>query len=305
MALLSLDKGSSITKTRSVRCFTLLILVVGTLLVLSFGKVASFAWVDEASSRFLKDGRTGANCSPTGSTNINDGRPLAVVIETEATPNLIPLMLHFSNVLGPDWSVVLYTLEKSWEMPSSPAFNRAREAGKIDIRFLPPDTTFDSSRAVSLFLTKPWFWEQLQSAHRVLLWQTDSIICSKASQTVEEFFDYDLVGAPIDSKFGQGYNGGLSIRNPKLFLSITQESDFETSGAAFEDQWFFKEAEARKDRGVLLPSEQTAKYFAVETIYYQWPLGYHQPKRWQADKMDEIEEWCPEVKMILSERRAV
>lgn len=229
---------------------------------------------------------------------------MAVVIETQATPNLIPLMLHFSNVLGPHWSVVLFTLEEFWESPSSLAFDRALDAGRIEVRFLPPETQLKSSRAVSLFLTSPWFWEQLQSAYRILLWQTDSIICSKAEQAVEDFFGYDYIGAPIQKAYGKGYNGGLSIRNPKLFLQITQESDFEHSGVQFEDQWFFNQTSARVGQGVVLPTEETAKYFAVESIYHERPLGYHQPSRWQSGHMTEIEEWCPEVKMILGRRRA-
>ncbi|KLU91298.1 hypothetical protein MAPG_09819 [Magnaporthiopsis poae ATCC 64411] len=36
----------------------------------------------------------------------------AVIVETRTTaPNLIPLMLHFSSVLGPNWPVVLFTPE--------------------------------------------------------------------------------------------------------------------------------------------------------------------------------------------------
>ena len=45
---------------------------------------------------------------------------------------------------------------------------------------------------------------------------------------------------------------------------------------SFEDQWFYSRL---KERGANLPSE-VARTFAVETIYYERPLGYHQPQRW-------------------------
>ena len=134
------------------------------------------------------------------------------------------------------------------------------------------------------------------------MFQLDSIICSKATTTVEDFFAYDLVGAPIDEFYGKGYNGGLSLRNPSLFLRITKEADFESSGAEFEDQWFYEQAKAREKDGVQLPSIDISKTFSVETIYYDTPLGYHQPGRWQADKMEQIEVWCPEVKMLIGRR---
>lgn len=224
---------------------------------------------------------------------------MGVIIETSVTPNLIPLMLHFLTVLGPSWTIVLFTLESTWRMPASPALRRAIEHKQIEIRFLPADTVLNNSGAVSNFLTGPWLWAQLLSAPRVLLFQTDSVICSNSDITVESFFDYDFLGAPIASAYGQGYNGGLSLRNPKLFLEITQTSDFKTSGDSFEDQWFYKEV---KKRGGALPVEDVAKTFSVETIYYERPLGYHQPQRWQKDHMSQIENWCPEVKMLIGRR---
>ncbi|KAK1771528.1 hypothetical protein QBC33DRAFT_156269 [Phialemonium atrogriseum] len=218
------------------------------------------------------------------------------------TPNLIPLMLHFGAVLGPAWKIVLFTLEEHWALPPSPSFRRAVTDQRIEIRFLPPATRFKNSASVSRFLTEPWLWEQVQSAERILLFQSDSIICSKASTTVEDFFAYDFVGAPIAARYGKGYNGGLSLRNPSLFLRITEESSFANSSIKFEDQWFYTEAMARVGDGVQLPTEDVAKTFAVETIYYETPLGYHQPSRWQAKNIEQIEGWCPESKMLIGRR---
>ncbi|KAK7956393.1 uncharacterized protein PG986_005615 [Apiospora aurea] len=164
-------------------------------------------------------------------------------------------MLHFATVLGPAWPLVLFTLEEHWKMPYSPAFVRAIHRGQIEIRYLPPATQLTSSRDVSDFLTRPWIWEQVESAHRVLMFQLDSILCSKSLHTVEDFFEYDFVGAPIDPKYGAGYNGGLSLRSPKLFAAITREADFAQSDQEFEDQWFY--AEALK-RGAVLPTRLVA-----------------------------------------------
>ena len=215
------------------------------------------------------------------------------------TTNLIPLMLHFLTVLGPTWTVVLFTLEEHWEEPESPAWKRAVASNRFVVRFLPAETELKDSGSVSRFLTKPWLWQELESARRILMFQSDSIICSKATITVEDFFEYDFVGAPIDQVYGHGYNGGLSLRNPRLFLNITKEADFENSDAEFEDQWFYEEAKARKG---ILPDVDVAKKFSVETIYYDQPLGYHQPGRWQTERMDQIETWCPEVKLLIGRR---
>lgn len=103
----------------------------------------------------------------------------------------------------------------------------------------------------------------------------------------------------MPTDLGRGYNGGLSLRNPKLFLEITQEADFETDPAELEDQWFFAQLQMR---GARLPTEEVARTFSVESMWYEKPLGYHQPQRWLAERMGQIEGWCPEVSMLAGRR---
>lgn len=226
-------------------------------------------------------------------------RPLGVIIESTITSNLIPLMLHFATVLGPKWGVVLFTLQDNWIEPMSPAFQRHLESGRISVRFLPAGTELTSSAGVSRFLTSAWIWEQLSSSRRVLLFQSDSVLCSKSQSAVEDYFQFDFAGAPIAARYGAGFNGGLSVRNPRTFLQVVREVDFATSGHKFEDQFFYQELQRR---GAPMPSEEEAKTLAVETIFYETPLGYHQPQRWQAENMQAIEDWCPEVKMLIGRR---
>ncbi|KAK7704377.1 hypothetical protein SLS64_008564 [Diaporthe eres] len=226
-------------------------------------------------------------------------RPKAVIIESTMIPNLIPVMLHFATVLGPAWGMVLFTLKDNWVEPLSAPFQRLQDEGRVEVRFLPEGTKLADSGSVSRFLTSPWVWEQVVDARRVLLFQSDSILCSRSEERVEDYFKYDLVGAPIAEQYGQGFNGGLSVRNPRVFLNVTRSVEFASSGHEFEDQYFYAEL---KKAGAELPTVEAAMTFAVETIYYETPLGYHQPQRWQAAKMANIEEWCPEVKLLIGRR---
>lgn len=226
-------------------------------------------------------------------------RPKAVIVESNMIPNLIPVMLHFATVLGPAWGMVLFTLRDNWVEPLSAPFQRLQDEGRVEVRFLPEGTKLADSGSVSRFLTSPWLWEQVVDAKRVLLFQSDSILCARSEERVEDYFKYDLVGAPIAEQYGQGFNGGLSVRNPRVFLNITRSVDFASSGHEFEDQYFYAEL---KKAGAELPTVEAAMTFAVETMYYETPLGYHQPQRWQAAKMGNIEEWCPEVKMLIGRR---
>jgi len=153
-------------------------------------------------------------------------------------------------------------------------------------------------------------------AEHILMFQADSIIRSNSPQRVEDFLEYDFVGAPIDSErgLGMGYNGGLSIRNRTLCLDIVNTHDWQEErhgdhsqgNIDCEDQWFAKkmrELLVRDDGSprANLPSTDVVMSFAVETMWHEKPLGFHQANIWQTEKMEEVYKWCPEYKMCTVE----
>lgn len=244
---------------------------------------------------------------------------VAVIIEDRPLTNLAPLILHFSSVLGAAWPIVLFAPENI--LPNSTSFRRAIDEGRISVRDLPPDVHFANHQAVTEFLTLPWLWEQLAPAGHVLIFQADSILCANSDKRLEDFLPYDFVGAPIDvpidssSGHGEGYNGGLSLRNRSMVLDIvnrfswkTERDDGRISQAPcvtqepclkFEDQWFYHKM--KEIPGARLPTVEVASMFVVETVWHDTPLGYHQVERWQSDKMDKIAQWCPEYQMATTD----
>ena len=241
----------------------------------------------------------------------------AVIVENRVLANLIPIILHFSSVLGPEWPIHVFTGEENQRiLLQSFPFQRGVSAGRFHIRLLPPDTPLNTHASVSNFMTTPWFWEQLAPAEHLLLFQADSILCSNSDQKVEDFLQYDFVGAPVDEVrgLGMGYNGGLSLRSRTKCLEIVNTHSWQTErhgdhsqgNVDYEDQWFSKkmrELPAGPDGrpGANLPSTDVAMRFSVETMWYDKPLGYHQPNVWQAERMEEVYKWCPEYRMCTTE----
>ncbi|RDW71420.1 hypothetical protein BP6252_07983 [Coleophoma cylindrospora] len=234
---------------------------------------------------------------------------VATIIEDRPLDTLVPLLLQFSTVLGPEWPIILYTSQDT--LPTSPPFQRAINQSRITIRSLPPDVHVESREGVSEFLTQPWLWEQLAPAKHVLLFQADSILCSNSALRVEDFLEYDFVGAPTDASIGHGYNGGLSLRNRTMLLDIISTSSWKdekldaeknsTDPAnptdpvfEFEDEWFYKKMVKRY---AVLPSLDVAQTFAVGPMFYDRPLGYLDADRWQGDEMKKIDRWCPEHRL--------
>ena len=233
------------------------------------------------------------------------GDKIAMIVETQMLDNLVPLILHFTMVLGPSWQVVLFISKNEWKTPDSIHFQRAKEAGHVIIRFLPLGTDLADRGTVSWFMTRPWLWEQVQSASRVLLFQTDSIICTNSNWAADDFLEWDFIGAPLDPARNQeGYNGEFSLRNPKLILEILANSghDFDEKWAAnrsdlyVEDRWFYQQMKQLPH--AKLPSIDIAKQFSTQTIWNDRPLGFHKPRVWNSKHMGEIQKYCPEVGLI-------
>jgi Protein of unknown function (DUF5672) len=260
------------------------------------------------------------------------GDKVAVILEDRNLTHLMPLMMHFSSVLGPSWPIVLFTSSTATLSTSAP-FQRAVSESRILIKRFPPDIKLKTSHSVSSFLTKPYFWEQLAPAKHVLLFQADSIICANSPVKVDDFLEYDFVGAPIGVFWGEGFNGGLSLRNRNMIMDILktgnwtkEKEDYAVRVAAWkaelkangsevpgtdaipgtvavdmEDQWYYQKMKAM---GGKFPVQEVASTFAVETIDYDYPLGYHQVQRYygpKPERMEHINKWCPEHHLCTSD----
>ncbi|KAI0533530.1 hypothetical protein GGR58DRAFT_521489 [Xylaria digitata] len=238
---------------------------------------------------------------------------VAVIVESRPLANLVPILLHFHSVLGPEWLIIFYTAQETANtLLNSAPLSRVVASSDIEIRYLPANATFDSHTSVSVFLTSAFLWTDLAPYLKILLFQADSILCSASPTRVDESLGYDFIGAPIHKQFGTGFNGGLSLRNRELTLRVLERWDFGVDSKAddaptelrFEDQWFYTRlrqlSEDVEFGGELVPDQGTAMRFSGETIWVegQRPLGFHQPQRWQGDRMDEIMKYCPEVGMI-------
>jgi hypothetical protein len=185
--------------------------------------------------------------------NMIIGNKVAAIIENRPFDGLIPLILHFSSVLGPTWPIVLFTSLSLSNLSDSAPFKAGLADGQFEIRSLPSEIQFTNHKEVSSFLTKPWFWEQLAPADHVLLFQSDSIICANAPQHVDDYLQYDMIGAPIAFGMGQGYNGGLSLRSRKKMLDIIKKHNWEEAWEAVQQH---KNQQAENER---LVNEKTAK----------------------------------------------
>jgi len=243
----------------------------------------------------------------------------AAILETRPLAHLIPLVLHFSTVLGPEWPIHVFTSQENIAtFMSSAAFKRKIAAKEVILRDLQTGLSqtfgFHESYLFSEFLIQPWFWEQMAPADHILLFRADSMICSKSEESIDDFLGYDFLGAVLPDKIG--VSGGFSLRNRTRMLDIVQGSDWqeekhgdreESTGKAkvdYEARWFWKQLREleRLEDDVKVPPIEVAKSFAVGARWEERPFGYDQVHLWHNtdDEIEEIMTWCPEYRLVMS-----
>ena len=129
----------------------------------------------------------------------------------------------------------------------------------------------------SQMFTSADFWEKCVGEH-VLIFQTDSTFLPTSPHKLTDFLQWDYIGAPwYDKKVG---NGGFSLRKKSSSLAAVKamtESQKQSvkNNQMHEDGYFvnfFKHHPVYR----LAPLGEAQK-FSVEGMYYDKPLGVHQP----------------------------
>ncbi|KAK6518788.1 hypothetical protein TWF506_005923 [Arthrobotrys conoides] len=233
---------------------------------------------------------------------------VATIADTSFTAQHVPLVMHFSGVLGPEWPIVYYTSRETYDTYLKPGvanvsrvWTRAVDEGRIQVRFLPSRFEMTTRPGVNSFLTDKWMWQDLAPAKHVLIFQADAIICGNAHKTVDDFLEWDFIGATLAPE-GRMYNGGLSLRNRNTVMKILNEHNYQEDLKAKlfkfegEDVWYSKHMDLI---GAKLPSNEVALEFACEYHFHiqaqKQPMGYHKVHKAAPSKITEIAEWCPEI----------
>ncbi|KAH9210057.1 hypothetical protein DL95DRAFT_343646 [Leptodontidium sp. 2 PMI_412] len=237
-----------------------------------------------------------------------DERKLAFLVETRPLPHLPALFAHMTNLVPPEWRFRFMGSPEAIEyMRSSPFIARLEAAGKIIITAIPGNYSVAGRQEISQMFTDPYLYtHHLAPAEHLLVFQPDSIICAKSPKTVNDFLEWDYIGAPWgpESKFGG--NGGLSLRRVSRILMVLERERREMGHIQMEDEWLSNRLVGLE--GARMANASVSKTFSVEAnVWDESPMGYHvgwmgvhHGQLWDdEEKVHHIMEYCPEVKMIL------
>jgi len=211
-------------------------------------------------------------------------------------------LTNFAANLGPEWPIlIIHNEDVSSHLGSNKIFRLQKKNGLLHAASLErngfPALSSANSSTYSKLLSSTRFWSALKAQH-VLIFQTDSILCSMSPWTIEDFLPYDYVGAPwIDRWYGMDIgNGGLSLRKTKTMIRITKSFKFnETEN---EDIYFARGIYdlAARDHAIKIPPIHVAAKFAYEAgkLPRVTSFGVHKTPLMKVDKIA-IAKTCPEA----------
>lgn len=150
------------------------------------------------------------------------------------------------SVVPPDWRFNFMGSEESVAFVNTSRTIQERvTAGKLDLTYIPSNMSTGSQEDISTFLTTLWLYEHvLAPAEWLLVFQTDSMLCANSRQSLNNWLDYDWVGAPWHPSGRFGGNGGLSLRRVSAIIEILRYQTREPNTEP-EDVWLSDRLGAR------------------------------------------------------------
>jgi hypothetical protein len=216
----------------------------------------------------------------------NESKNIAILLESRIFENTEFILRQFSRFLPEDFAMWIYVTENVYNEYLEIA-NKLNNGIKIII--LPNEYKLTSIDDYNNIMLNKSFWNLLIQFKRVLIFQMDTMIYKN---TIEQFYQYDYVGAPWDPKYkisdSNVGNGGLSLRNTKATIDCLNNMDkiIESNEKINEDIFYSK---AMNKLGYKIPDIETASLFAIEDyMHNEKCFGSHKLEKFHINLFNKL-----------------
>jgi hypothetical protein len=192
----------------------------------------------------------------------------AIIIEPRKHAALKFVLNNFLENLSDEWCIIIFHGTNNIEYVK----NIIAELGDYQNRILPPinlNVVNLNAYTYSDILKNKDFYNNIPT-DIFLVFQTDSIILKENKHLINDFLEYDYVGAPWKHDNSVG-NGGLSLRKKNKMIEIINNNNYSLN--SLEDTWF--SLDLPSNINLNKPSFEKAKTFSIETVFYENPFGVH------------------------------
>ena len=210
----------------------------------------------------------------------------AIIIEPREHKALSFVLKNFLENLSDEWNIIIMHGNKNIDYMNNIINNNLSEyKNRIIMKNLNVDNL--TIQDYNKLLVSKKFYEEIPT-EIFLIFQTDSIICKSNKERINDFLEYDYVGAPWE-KGGVG-NGGLSMRRKSAMIQKIEKCPYDNIMA--EDLFFYNKSCNKLN----IPDEKTASYFSTEQIYNKDSFGTHKSWYWlKPNDFNEMNNYCENV----------
>ncbi|MBD1390548.1 hypothetical protein IC617_14010 [Neiella sp. HB171785] len=153
----------------------------------------------------------------------------------------------------------------------------------------------------ALFLSSA-FWDKVIGEDKVLVFQTDALLCSNSDYSIDHFTHFDYIGSkwkrsrPI-GMIADGGNGGLSLRSKAKTMDCLQRFPPQQWPGG-EDGYFAFHIDLI---GGNVASMAEAEKFSTQIHFAKKSFGGHKVSDLSTQELKQFMAYCPELHNILSD----
>ena len=213
----------------------------------------------------------------------------AIIIEPRKHRALEFVLQNFLENLSDEWNIIIFHGNENVDYVKDivAQISNERIVKLVDLNVA--NLTYRSYS--QLFTSKHIIYPHIDT-ETFLIFQTDSMIFSKNHHLINDFLEYDYVGAPWGC--GNVGNGGLSLRKKSKMLEIIDCYPY--NGWDNEDIYFSFQNIIKCKK----PEFEKAKTFSVETIFNENCFGVHNCWKYiQPSELDRLKELYPEINTLI------
>jgi len=212
------------------------------------------------------------------SKNTIDYKYTALIIEPRKHTAFSFVLNNFMTYLSDEWKFIIVHGNTNKEYVSNIMDTELPHYKHKILSYIQLPTDNLTAEEYSNILKDPGFYENIHT-DIFLIFQTDSIILKEHKELINQFLQYDYVGAPwvFNQQVG---NGGLSLRKKSKMLEIIHNVP---NNSHLEDIYFIYQNRVP----LYKPPFELAKLFSIETTFHPYSFGVH--KLWAHLKKDDFE----------------
>ncbi|ABG39715.1 hypothetical protein Patl_1189 [Paraglaciecola sp. T6c] len=225
---------------------------------------------------------------------------IGVIIETREHPLLEKVVFDFIKIT--DCRVQLFHSQQNLAFIQSTEIADLVASGKVLLTKLNIHDL--SAKSYNAIFLSPIFWNCIASRSKIVVFQTDSLLCPKSKFVLKDFLHFDYIGSwwerkrPIGLTIDGG-NGGLSIRDWHLSSEcLTRFPPLDWPGG--EDGFFAFHMDLLGGR--VARGTECAK-FSTQYKYLADSFGCHKVSCLNKKSTKQFLKYFPDAKLLLKQKR--